>query len=228
MAYNNRIMFLEALASGSLILASADTASWCKPERAPVVRVGLQAPAPVGDYGKTMVQLEKFQIDTVSPYGVHVETHVGGLTKGDVEISHTYQTAGLRRGDLTCLWLDQVKVVIRLKQTVYVAKEYAPGTCMYKSVWEHEHKHVRTDREILNKYRPIYEKEIKRYLSTFPVVGPVTVREEGAAQQKLGEQIEYVISGLTEKMESERARRQQGVDTLEEYQRVARMCRGKR
>lgn len=201
---------------------------WCRPDGPPRVHVGLQAPNPVGDYNKSVKELEENQnIDTVSPYGAQAKTHVGGLTEGNIEVRQKLQVGGKRKGAESCVWLDDLKVVVRLEQTVYVAKEYRPGSCMYNSIWEHEHKHVRVDREILNDYRPQYEAAIYRFLWVNPVVGPFDVSGEKERQESLLAQLKQVIDGVTSQMELERKARQQAVDNLEEYQRVSDICRGR-
>lgn len=222
-------MFLESLAASSIILASSGAQpGWCQASGDVQVRVGLVATQPVGDFSKTMANLKTVQIDTKNPYGAHVDTHVGGLTSSTVGVEQQMSLGGVRYGDESCVWYKDVRVTIKLAQRVYVARDYKPGTCMHAAVWEHEHKHVRVDREVINKYRPIYDQAVRKYLHQARILGPFPHREEKRAQDAMMKTLGQVIAQVTEKMESERMRRQQAVDTRAEYDRVTALCQGKR
>ncbi len=226
-------MLLDTVVSASLILASAQggmvpEASWCTPPRPPVVQVGLIAPTPTADFSKTMKQLETFRIDTKNPYGAHVDTHVGGLTSGTVKVEQTMAVGGVRHGDDICVWPTRVSVTLRLDQRVYVARDYPPRTCMHNAVWDHEHKHIRVDREIINQYRPVYERAVRAYLQKNPFMGPFPKGQEKAAQSRVMAGLRDAISAVTKRMEKDRGARQQAVDTRVEYDRVAALCAPKR
>jgi hypothetical protein len=225
-------MMLEGLVASSILLASApqpaDRPTWCQPDRVVNVRVGLIAPRPTSDFSKTTTQLEQFQIDTKSPYGAHIDTHVGGLTAGTIKVEQKMNIGGARLGQQSCLWPEDVRVTIRLEQKVYVAKDYAPGSCMHNAVWEHEHKHVRVDREIINEYRPRFERAIKTALAGNTVMGPVASRDEPKAQNYLMAKLQDAVARITHQMETDRNARQQAIDSREEYDRVANLCRGVR
>lgn len=223
-------MFLEALTTSSLILASGapDSIAWCAPAKSTMVRVGLTSAQPTADLSKTMKQLEGFHIDTKNPYGPHAETHVGGLTDGMIKVEQQVGIGGVNYGDQVCLWYSSVDVTVRLTQKVYVAREYKPGTCMYNAVWDHEHKHVRVDREIINKYRPVYEQAVQQYIARAGVSGPMDAGLQQKTQANMVEGLRRVVSGVTDKMEAERSARQQAVDTRAEYDRVSALCRGKK
>jgi hypothetical protein len=221
---------LEALAAGSILLASTGGSvlpAWCSADQKPTVRVGLIATTPKSDFSKSTVQLEKFQIDTINPYGAQIDTHVGGLTSGMIRVEQKMSIGGVKYGQQVCMWPDEVNITIRLDQKVYVAKDYAPGSCLHDAVWEHEHKHVRVDREIINKWRPIFERAVKTALDRTPVVGPLALRDEAMAQKALMKELGTAIKTITEKMENDRNRHQQAIDTREEYDRVADLCRGR-
>lgn len=225
-------MILDAAVSASLILASAqggetDMTTWCTPPRTPMVQVGLIAPTPTADFSKTMKQLEGFRIDTKNPYGAHVDTHVGGLTSGTVKVEQTMAVGGVRHGDESCVWPTRVTVTLRLEQRVYVARDYPPNTCMHNAVWNHEHKHVRVDREIINQYRPVYERAVRAYLAKNPLIGPISKGQEKAAQSRVMAGLRQAISVVTKKMEADRGARQQAVDTRAEYDRVSALCKPK-
>jgi hypothetical protein len=96
---------------------------------------------------------------------------------------------------------------------------------MNKGIWDHEHKHVRVDREIINKYRPQFELELKKILAVDPVVGPVANDQAAAGQQILQDRVAAAVARVTKIMQAERNTRQQAVDTRQEYDRVSNLCR---
>jgi hypothetical protein len=222
-------MFLETFAATSVWLASTQAAppSWCAPARPPVIHVGLVAPRPTSDFSKTMKDLKKFHIDTKNPYGAHVDTHVGGLTAGTIKVEQKMTLGGARKGDYGCLWVDDVHVTVRLDQRVYIAKDYAPGTCLHNAVWDHEHKHVRVDREMINAYRPVFETALRNAAVVRMVHGPVAVGSVTATQDKMMDQLRQVVAQVTAQMEAERDKRQGAVDTRAEYDRVSALCKGR-
>ena len=226
-------MMLEALAASSILLASTTGTvvetrpTWCAAAKAPVIRVGLMAPQPKSDFSKSIAQLEKFHIDTKNPYGAQVDTHVGGLTAGTIKVEQKMTIGGTRRGEESCLWVEQVNVVIRLDQKVYIAKDFKPGTCLHQAVWVHEHKHVKVDREIINKYRPLYQKAVENLTHARPVFGPIEMAREKVGQTRMMDDLSAALGRVTNAMEKEREARQQAVDSREEYDRVSASCKGK-
>lgn len=230
MSLKQRIIcgIMIAGAFGFLGLGGAHAApSFCRADQTPAVHVGLIAPTPRSDFSRDMTQLEKFHIDTVNPYGAKIDTHVGGLTAGTIKVEQKMSIAGASLAGQTCLWPGQVQVTIRLDQVVYIAKEYKPGTCMNASVWEHEHKHVRVDREIINKYRPVFETQVRAAAARMGVIGPFDTQNQKAYQDHMMKQIGDAVSVITKQMETERNTRQQNVDTVQEYDRVSAVCKRK-
>lgn len=227
MSFKTLILGMISVAGMGAAQAQADV-SFCQPDRSATVRVALLAPTPRSDFSKNMEQLEKFHIDTVNPYGAKVDSHVGGLTSGSIKVEQKMSISGATKLGQTCLWPDHIDVMVRLDQVVYIAKEYKQGTCMNAAVWEHEHKHVRVDREIINKYRPIFEQQVRASVTQMGVTGPFETVHQKAYQDQMMAGVSAAISVVTKKMEDERNKRQQDVDTLEEYERVSHVCRSKK
>lgn len=209
-------------------VARAGDMTFCQIDKPATIRVALVAPTPRSDFSKNMAQLEKFHIDTVNPYGAKVDSHVGGLTSGSIKVEQKMRISGATQSGKTCLWPDHIDVIMRLDQIVYIASEYKQGTCMNASVWEHEHKHVRVDREIINKYRPIFERQVQAAVAKMGVTGPFNTASQQTYQDQMMSRVSAAVSVVTKQMESERNKRQQDVDTLEEYERVSQVCRGKK
>lgn len=174
----------------------------------------------------TTAELQRFNIDTISPFDQSEHAKVGGLMSGEIEVG-TNITFGLqtdRRTGQTCFWYDEIKVVINIDPLIYVAREHGPGSCMHNSIMEHEMKHVEVDRRIVRTYRPLIENDIQRAARRVGIVGPVRQAQGLSVREKMLEVIQKTVSARSERMYAERHALQQAVDNLDEYQRVQRRC----
>lgn len=180
------------------------------------------------DHTKTQKQLDKFETDTVSPYGGEVRSHVGGLMKGEVSVSQTirfYQETypHLRTG---CLSVGSIKVNINIKPTIYIASDYPRNSCMYNAVLEHEKKHVAVDQQMVAKYKGLITQALHDAIQkSGHQRGPFSTSLMESEQLKLQNYIQGVIKAYSDKLTKERREKQQAVDTLEEYERVQAQCR---
>jgi len=218
---------LELMAVGMLQLA--DMKVECKPHKAPQINVLPSKSNVTYDFSKSQAELNTFDIDTISPYGPDYTTHVGGLMLGEMQVKHRIgfmheKYNGLDRG---CLYFDTVEVKIHIDPTIYVARDFPEGTCKHRAILEHEKEHVQIDRIVINKYaRSIgqaIEEEINRITKT-AYSGPYRLNDMARAQKHYEEALNQVIRRETDKMNEERRAKQQELDNLDEYERVARAC----
>lgn len=224
------IFGLEGLAAGMLALSAVSgggQAITCKAAALPPVRVEPSKSVIQYDHSLTQGQLDRMEIDTVNPYGDHKQTHVGGLMSGEITVEHQIGFVQERydRLGVSCLYYDSVDVKININPTIYIARENKPGSCRYNAILEHEKKHVEVDRLVVNKYaRRIGESvsfALKQYGSSF---GPFPVGEIAYAQERLQEYLGGVIKAEVDAMNEERRASQQAIDTIQEYERVRRLC----
>lgn len=180
------------------------------------------------DFSKTKADLREFDVDTISPYAVGTKTHVGGLMSGEIslenQIAFVHQT--YERAGQACLYINEIKVTFHVDPTIYVAKEFKPGTCEHKAVLDHEKKHILVDRMMVNKYNERISKTLTYAINKYGYsFGPFPMEQLEPAQKKMQDYIEGIIREESERMNKERRARQQDVDTLEEYERVSSLCR---
>lgn len=127
-----------------------------------------------------------------------------------------------------CLYITKITVTITLDPKIYIAKEYAPGTCHYNAVLQHEMKHFRVDRDVVNKYSNVILQELDRTLKRLGYKqGPFPAEKTAAYQQSLGKLISSTVTDLSNIMNQERQKNQTAVDTVEEYRRVDGVCADK-
>ena len=215
--------------AGYFHLAAADVE--CHLKRTPQITVAASDTSVKYDHSKYQEQLDKIGSDTVSPYGDKVQAHVGGLMSGEVTVSQNirlYQE-NYPSLNLGCLYVDNLKIGIHINPKIYIAKDFAKDGCMYKAVMEHEQKHIQVDRMIVNKYTSIIVKGLDAALKkTGYAHGPFPAGQMQAEQKRLQDYTQGIVKAYSAQMNKERMQLQQQVDSLQEYNRVNNLCRGKR
>lgn len=198
----------------------------CKPQPMGKVHVTWGSDNIEYDFTKSQLQMDRIENDTENPYGRNIKTHVGGLMQGGIDIQFNAQVAVLeyQRVKKVCQWVDNIKVSIKIDPKILIARDHKRGSCKHKAILDHEMKHVFVDREIVKKYVPIYKSELGKALRKVGIVGPKDSSESRKYQDKINGYLEKQLKIITDKMYAERTKRQQGVDTLEEYERVAGLC----
>lgn len=216
---------LESLAAGLLYLAA--TGLKCSHQPPPPVKVVPTKSAVLYDFSKTQAELDMVDVDTANPYGSKKETHVGGLMSGEIRVEHQlgFVQERYETGSMACLHFGGIDVKINISPTIYVARENKPGSCRYKAILEHEKKHVEADRIVVNKYSKRIGESLtfvfQKYGTTF---GPFELAKMPAIQTKLQDYIDGVVKKEVERMNAERMAMQQKIDSLEEYERVRKLC----
>ena len=180
------------------------------------------------DFTKTKEQLNQVDVDTISPYGPNHKTYVSGLMSGSIQvksqigfIQETYDRLGVG-----CAYLKSIDVEIHIDPTIFVASEYPKGSCMHNAVLTHEYKHVREDQLIVNKYANVIGKALASIVEARgPSFGPYEVAKIPVVQENVQKSFGEVLKRYNQQMNEERQHRQQGIDTLEEYQSIGKECK---
>lgn len=220
---------LELATVGLLHLAATDVKSQvkCQPKAAPKVKVLPTKSKVKYDFTKTQNDLERFDIDTVSPYDSRHKTHVGGLMSGNIQLTQqiefmqeVYDHVGYG-----CVYIKKIDVKIHVDPTIYVASEHKPGSCMRNEILTHERKHVREDQLIVNKYSKLVGDDLKASLEVGGYsFGPYKKSELLNVQKKLQDKLGALVIARHDKMNSERRERQQAIDSIEEYDEISSHC----
>lgn len=200
----------------------------CEMKQAPEVTVAATGATVKVDESKDISQLDTFKPNlSASPYGEGIETHIEGLAKGSIGLTGRYEfgTRTYPALNVSCLFVNKVRIEIHLEPTIYIAREYKKGTCHYNAVMEHERKHVAVDRYIVNKYTKILVKAVNNTLKHIGYAhGPFNAAQIPSVQQKIDTVVSSVIGQYSENMSTERNKLQAKIDTLEEYERVSKKC----
>lgn len=216
---------LDYIMAGYMHLAAGEAT--CRVRKSPTVAVSVSETRVRYDHGRGRDALKSMGNDTVSPYGPEAQTHVSGLMNGEIltEQSIRFLQETWPRRSLGCVYLDSIDVKITIKPVIYVAREYKQGTCRYRSIVEHEKRHIAVDQQVAGKYRERMARAIRENLAASAIGGaPVPVAAIPAEQEKIRARFEGLLKRYNAEMSAERKARQQGVDTLAEYERVRAQC----
>lgn len=147
-----------------------------------------------------------------------------GLTRGNAVVRFATQIPSYieRSGRFECA-SPQITVLYGFKpMTLYVAREFPPGSCAHKEIYEHEQRHVKTYEDHLASI----EKDIaatlsQRFATGKPWRGPVG-QTASRLQQELDERWLPYITREIERVKTAQAQ----IDTPEEYARISESCGG--
>ncbi|HIJ64197.1 MAG TPA: hypothetical protein HPQ04_16015 [Rhodospirillaceae bacterium] len=145
-----------------------------------------------------------------------------GLTKRNDTFSVTAKVLMLPAvgGGGTCVWVEEVSARLGGNETdVYVASNYHVGSCEYNVVLEHENTHVAINREVLKAFAPRIGAGLREALRGFPVV----VAEAGEAGRVPG-LLSASVNQVYQSMIGELRRRNQALDSPENYRRTQMRC----
>ena len=203
----------------------------CQLKTAPRIDISASDTSVRYDHTKYQEQLDRLGSDTKSPYGAGVRTHVGGLMSGEVRVSQNIRIMQESYPNLNtgCLYIDSIKVNIHIKPTIYIAREFSKEGCMYKAVMEHEKKHIAVDRKIVNKYTRLIVHGLDNALKKMGYAqGPYSVGQLPVEQKRIQDFTQNIVQAYAGQMTEERKKLQQEIDSLQEYNRVNNLCRGKK
>jgi len=226
-----RIALLTLFAILSYKPSFADQVIKCSMPEAPVINVMPSKSSVKYDFTKSKAQLNQVDVDTVSPYGPNHKTHISGLMSGSIQLksqiafmNETYDHLGLG-----CFHISKIDIKIHVEPTIFVAKEYPKGSCMHNAILTHEYKHVKEDRLVINKYAHVIGKGLGDIINANKTVyGPFETSKVKEVQSNIQESITAIIKKYNLQMNEERRKRQQAIDTIEEYSAVGAKCRPRR
>lgn len=209
-----------------MVLAGAG-AHPCAPPKPAEISVVPSASEVEIDTSRDRDALQAENVDTINPYGYEKKTHVNGFMDGRIELKHTAKL-GYRKDPGTgglCLWYDAIEIQIVIDPKIVIASEVADDQCKYQATLEHEMKHVKADRRIVNKYAQTIGQKVYDGLGQRGFfIGPVSAEHAEEAAGRMHKTIGQLLELEYKKMDIERREVQQEIDSLEEYNRVAALC----
>ncbi len=214
------LAFLFA-AAGIAASANGASAAGCRAPRSAAdfeVRVDI-------DVGEANVynNLSKADLGTSNSHGRLRQ--ILGTTQSGLELNWSIKYQYRRWRNVYCLWAASADVALSYQQLdVNIASEYAPGSCQYEAVLDHENEHV----EVAQRVMQPYAQQIRRALTSIdiptahvPAVAnsPEDVREE--VEQAFRRTLLPVRDQLIRVLKEQQAH----VDTVDNYRRTSQRCR---
>ncbi|MEZ0261153.1 MAG: hypothetical protein ACAH80_09095 [Alphaproteobacteria bacterium] len=176
--------------------------------------------APIFHFDRTSDELEKMK-------GAHEGAgRIGGLTNNERLSSLNIVSAETPQvfGDDYCHWPTSVTLRITLRPTVWVASQYAKGSCRYNVAYVHEMMHVKIARDTLSELMPGIERLLRAHVAALGALGPMPEGSLDAAKQKQLGEIQAALDGALQRADMVLDLRQARIDTPYAYEQASRAC----
>ena len=151
-----------------------------------------------------------------------------GLTVSNLTISGGVVPRFERLDKQICVGIDTLNFKMGYERgnlKVFIDKKYAPGSCEYEVIREHENYHVAVAQQAMLFFKPDIEKKIHTVVGK---LRPKVVRSEKEAAKVVQEQFGYVmteLSPLINHINSVIAEKNAKIDTPESYTQTTALCK---
>ena len=146
-----------------------------------------------------------------------------GMTSVGLEYSiHLSVQVQRMSSGLYCSELRAVDTIVGYKSVdVYIANDYAPGSCQYNSILDHEHLHVGVYQDTLVEYAPRIETELRKAVDR---QDSVITDDSEMAVKILQARIEKPLKFLINRIDKILEKRNAALDTMENYHKEQEHC----
>ncbi len=128
-------------------------------------------------------------------------------------------------GEAFCFWVRRTELTVHHPSPdIYVAREYRRGTCPYRAVLAHEQQHIRTSRELINRYIP----RLRWVLTSLRIPTgqrPVLVGSPEEAKSEVRALMKDLAEPLFREMAKALRAAQAKIDSPASYQRLFKQCK---
>lgn len=218
----SRIWMTALLGALAFVVSAGVARAQCvAPRNLPPLQIDIQVRQPVIVYHHDvdLFGLPKLKNHSERPPPGQV---ILGLTMINRQMAAQYQVASVRLADgRVCIWVGRIDAVLGSPQmNVYVAEEYAPDTCEYRVVLDHENTHVRFNLETLRDWAPTIKAAlVEAARRKFPAIFP-----RPPSEADLNDYLLANMEDTFQLMGEDMARRNATIDTPENYRRTAALC----
>jgi hypothetical protein len=183
----------------------------------PLVSVEIIDNGVVYDFTKTGNDM--MRISTITP---PAGMALRGLTEAKIETRVSIQISGLGN----CAWPSQVRVQVGffVPQTVYVDRNYTPGTCQHQVILAHEQLHVTINRDSVNEMASFLRDGLHSAVN-HPNY-PMRFSDQAWVRNAITTSISEYINSVSAYFDQVRQQRHAALDTPENYRATSAMCTG--
>ncbi len=153
------------------------------------------------------------------------ESRILGMVKTGLAFGWSIGFDSEPMGEGFCSWVSNVRLTIRQPSPdIYVAREYARGSCQYRTILAHEQKHVNNAREVINRYKP----RLRWVLTSLRIPTgrrPIYVTEPAKARARLRKLMKELAEPLYREMARELSKAQAKLDSPASYRLYFKQCK---
>lgn len=121
-----------------------------------------------------------------------------------------------------CVALAEAEVTVGFSALrVYISSNYAEGSCEFDAIMAHEQEHVQANREVIEDYKARFRALLRLMRRGKKVI---FVHRKTATRSAYILHLRHQFEPLVAEMKAALARRNSGIDTKENYQRVLAQC----
>lgn len=147
-----------------------------------------------------------------------------GLGGGGYDLTTKLQFEVKSQGSLSCVRVANVEGHFTVEPLMLIARDYRKGTCEYNAVLEHEKKHLSTLLDFQQEYARKFKIRLKKIIKDVNTAQVASNSQVELIQQQIQNQINTQVQAYFDQITPVLQRRQQEVDSPEEYRRVNAMC----
>lgn len=176
---------------------------------------------------KSLKEMQSISTDTIDPHSFGGVSVMQGFAKTGIRMTGRAELdyEQLPGQYAACVWYDKVVVNFEMDPAIHIAKEVYADPCMRRAVYDHEMKHVMTDRKIINQYSNIIANKLYTELKKRGfIVGPVPGDQMQQVANRMNDTVGQIINHEYKRLELDRMDAQRAVDSIEEYERVSGLC----
>lgn len=200
----------------------------CPPQATPLVDIVFDNKPYVLDNTVTQAALQNVKGDThvAQKPGENFKTVGTAVGEISAQIKMNFKMLSNRATQQSCIWTESARIYLSYNPKILIVRNYRPGSCRYRTTFEHELRHVNTDLITLKEFAPVLRDAVKIRSERLGVVGPVPRLRLEDEQRKMHAALEQTLKIAMDKMMATRQMRQQQIDTRAEYLRLSKACPG--
>jgi len=223
---------VRRLAFAALLLAAS-----CGPAAGPRARIPRESRAGAGRLHRFRVEVSAAPAEIRHDRTLKEISRMPGAagnglkTQGLSTIKHSMATqtrfSTAKGSKEVYAWFDDVIMEVAISSVIiHIPKEYAPGSCEYQIVLEHERGHGRAARETAVVFAGKLEAALGAATGVPTRFDPVITTDFATAAEKLREAIASIVDPVYDQYELDEAEAQRRLDRPDPYDAVYKKCDG--
>lgn len=227
LGYIKNLSFIKAVL-GVLVILFFGPSAKAACERQPIsIQIQTQIPNPVYHHH---LSGQNFPNKPKNSPPDQLNMEIRGLTVSKLAVSGSAASYATGNGREVCVGMKEITFKIGLEQLdVYIDKKYAPNSCPYKVVKEHENIHVSIFRQAVPFFKPDIEKELQKAVNK---LRPVSLYASEASDKRIKEitsaqfnQVINDIKPLIDHINAKITEKNEKIDTTENYKAMSALCK---